>query len=43
MQLVLLDHLFPHRLERSQPHVQRDLRRLDAALPDALQDLVGEV
>jgi len=43
MDVVLLHHLDANRLEGTQPDMQGDLRRLDAAFTDALQDRGCEV
>src|SRR5271167_929417 len=43
MELVFLYHHLAHRLKRSQPHVQRDLSRFDAASANAAEDLGCEV
>ena len=43
MDVVFLHHLDANRLEGTQPDMQGDLRRLDAAFTDALQDRGCEV
>ena len=43
MQLVVFHPLLAHRLECSQPHMQRDFRRFNASLFHARQNFGSEV